>query len=602
MDNQDIIDNQVIMDNQKRENLLNLSLNVSEEERNKSIELGVGFDPESRLWDVIVRYSGDILQYASETLSIVPLLGNYAIITLTEEELLRLTTFPEIEYIEKPKRLFFSVNNGRAASCINQLQTGSMESTDGNSLFGRGVLVGIVDSGIDYRHPDFRNEDGTTRIIKLWDQTIRPERGFPPPPGYRIGAEFTSDQINEALSQPTRQAGDNLVPSLDLSGHGTSVAGIAAGNGRASDGLYRGVAPMSTLIVVKLGTPLPESFPRTTELMQAVDYIVKQAIELGMPVAINLSFGNTYGSHDGSSLLETYIDNAASLGRTSIAVGTGNEGAAAGHTSGILQNGLPLEVELAVSVYETTLNVQIWKYFNDMFQIEIMAPSGERVGPFRQEMGPQRYSVNETDLLLYYGEPSPYSIAQEIFIDFLPKNSYINSGIWTFRFIPERIIHGEFHMWLPSASILNYGTRFLLPTPDITLTIPSTATKVISVGAYDSSLISLGDFSGRGYTRVTNLVKPDLVAPGVNITTTAVGGGYTSATGTSFATPFVTGSSALLMEYGIIQRNDPFLYGEKLKAYLIAGTRPLSFENEYPNPRVGYGALCLWNSFLLLTR
>ena len=595
------MDNQNVIDNQKRGNLLNLSLNITEEERNKSIELGVGFDPESRLWDVIVLYSGDILQYVSETISIVPLLGNYAIITLSEEELLKLSNLPEIEYIEKPKRLFFSINNGKAASCINQLQTGGVEATGRISLFGNGVLIGIVDSGIDYRHPDFRNEDGTTRIVELWDQTIRPERGFPPPAGYRIGAKFTSEQINEALKQPTRQEGDDLVPSIDISGHGTSVAGIAAGNGRASDGLYRGVAPMSSLIVVKLGTPLPNSFPRTTELMQAVDYIVKQSIELGMPVAINLSFGNTYGSHDGSSLLETYLDNAASLGKTSIIVGTGNEGAAAGHTSGILQNGLPLEVELAVSVFETTISVQIWKYFNDIFQIEIIGPSGERVGPIRQEMGTQRYSINETELLLYYGEPSPYSIAQEIFIDFLPKNSYINNGIWTFRFIPERIIQGEFHMWLPSASILNYGTRFLFPTPDITLTIPSTAAKVISVGAYDSSLISLGDFSGRGYTRVTNLVKPDLVAPGVNITTTAVGGRYTSATGTSFATPFVTGSSALLMEYGIVLGNDPFLYGEKIKAYLITGARPLQFENEYPNPRVGYGALCLWNSFQLLT-
>ncbi len=595
------MDSQNIVDNQKREGLLNLSLNVTEEERNKSIELGVGFDPESRFWEVIVRYSGDILQYASESLFIVPLLGNYAILTLTEEELINITNLPQIEYIEKPKRLFFSVNNGRAISCINQLQTGSMETTGRTNLYGKGVLLGIVDSGIDYRHPDFRNEDGTTRLVKLWDQTIRPERGFPPPAGYRIGAEFTNEQINEALTQPTRQAQDNLVPSLDISGHGTSVAGIAAGNGRASDGLYRGVAPMSSLIVVKLGSPLPDSFPRTTELMQAVDYIVKQGIELGMPVAINLSFGNTYGSHDGSSLLETYLDNAASIGRTSIIVGTGNEGAAAGHTSGILQDRVPLEVELAVSVYETTINVQIWKYFNDFFQIEIIAPSGERVGPFRQEIGPQRVSINETELLFYYGEPSPYSIAQEIFIDFLPKNSYINDGIWTFRFIPERIIQGEFHMWLPSASILNYGTRFLLPTPNITLTIPSTASKVISVGAYDSSLISLGDFSGRGYTRVTNLVKPDLVAPGVNITTTAVGGRYTSSTGTSFATPFVTGSSALLMEYGIILENDPFLYGEKVKAYLIAGAKPLQFENEYPNPRTGYGALCLWNSFQLLT-
>lgn len=154
-------------------------------------------------------------------------------------------------------------------------------------LTGKGVLLAIIDSGIDYTHPDFRNADGTTRLLALWDQTIE---GMPPK-GYRIGTEFTREELNQSLRE-------NRVLSRDLSGHGTAVAGIAAGNGRASKGKYRGVAPESELLVVKLGIPRPDSFPRTTELIQGVDYAVRKALELSMPLVINLSFGNTYGSHE----------------------------------------------------------------------------------------------------------------------------------------------------------------------------------------------------------------------------------------------------------------------------------------------------------------
>ena len=151
-------------------------------------------------------------------------------------------------------------------------------------------------------------------------------------------------------------------------------------------------------------------------------------------------------------------------------------------------------------------------------------------------------------------------------------------------------------MWLPSEDVLNRATRFGSPTPDISLTIPSAAADVITVGAYDSRYLTYADFSGRGFTRVTNQVKPDLAAPGVAVETVQAGGGYGPVTGTSFATPFVSGGAALLMEWGIVRGNDPYLYGEKLKAYLRKGARPLPGFTQYPNPQVGYGALCVRNS------
>lgn len=577
------------MTNQKLENLLNLALDATEQERELSLNLNVGYNEQENTWDVIVKYSGDIGRLQSEAIDVVILMNQYAILTVTESVLRELPNFPEIEYIEKPKRLFFAVNNGRTASCMNALQSAEY------NLFGQGILVAVVDSGIDYTHPDFRNQDGTTRLLNLWDQTIQGN----PPEGYKIGTEYSREQINEALAAPNMQEQMAIVPSRDLSGHGTAVTGIAAGNGRGSNGLYRGVASMSQIIVVKLGTPRPDSFPRTTELMQAIDYVIKKALEYQLPISINLSFGNTYGSHDGTSLLETYINLAANIWKSCICIGTGNEGATAGHTSGTLTEGVIEEVEIAVTEYETTLNLQIWKSYSDDVDIMIRSPGGNTVGPIQQILGPQRFVLEGTQLLLYYGEPSPYSTSQEIYIDFIPRNYYVADGIWTISLVPRRIVSGDYDMWLPSAGALNVGTNFLRPNPDTSLTIPSTSARAISVGAYNTSLLSYAAFSGRGYTRNLGLVKPDIVAPGVNITSAAANGGYGTFTGTSMATPFVTGACAMMMQWGITDGNDLFLYGEKVKAYLIRGARPLPGFTEYPNPQVGWGALCVRDSLPL---
>lgn len=563
------------MEDQKLENLLNLALDATEEEREKSADLETGYNAAEKTWELIVRYSGSLQEILALGIRAEELLGGYAVLWVPQSLIPRVSSFPQIEYIEKPKRLFFAVNRARAASCLTPLQDGGL------GLSGEGILVAVLDSGIDYLHQDFRKEDGSTRIRYLWDQVL--------------DQVYEEQEINEALKAPTRREALELVPSVDVSGHGTAVAAIAAGNGRESGGRYRGVAYQSELLVVKLGAPEADGFPRTTQLMRALDFVLRKAVELQMPVAVNISFGNTYGSHDGTSLLETFMDGASSYGRSVIVVGTGNEGGSGGHAAGQLSmegGGQTEEVLLSVAPFEPSLSIQLWKSFTDEFRVSLVGPSGEVLGPFSQTVGTQRFRYGGTQILVYYGEPSPYSQAQEIFMDFIPERDYIDSGIWRIRMEPVRLLTGQYDLWLPSHGLLNPSTRFLASAPDTTLTIPSTASKVISVGAYNSAYQSYADFSGRGYTRMTNQIKPDLAAPGTDIVTAAAGGGYDSVTGTSFAAPFVTGTAALLMEWGILQGNDPYLYGEKVKARLQRGARQLPGFDTWPNPELGYGVLC----------
>ena len=568
------------MPDQKIDNLLNLAMNATQEERRKSENLNVGYDSSERLWDVIVKYSGTESGLGGTGIQVVPLFGGYAVVTLPELEIDAYSDREQVEFIEKPKRLYFETFEGREASCILPVQNGD------DGLSGEGILVGVVDSGVDYFHPDFRNEDGSSRILKLWDQSIPGN----PPEGYIRGTEYMKDEMDEALALGETE-GRRLVPSRDFSRHGTAVLGIAAGNGRASGGVNRGIAYKSDLLVVKMGNARENSFPRTTELMEGIDYLVRQATQMGKPIAVNISFGNNYGSHRGDSLLETYISNAANVGRSVICVGTGNNGNDRIHAAGKLRQGQTEIIEVGIGTYETTLNLQLWKAYADEIEIFIETPSGEKLPELSEKIGTQRYRAGETDLLIYYGKPGPFQVTQEIYFEFIPTGTYLTSGIWKLYLRGRRIKEGNYNLWLPGGNILNPMTGFYQPVASETLTIPSTAAKVITVGAYDSRLNAYADFSGRGGERLS-YPKPDLVAPGVNITAPVPGGGYANVTGTSFATPFVTGSAALMMEWGIVRKNDPFLWGEKVKAYLRRGAQPLPGFEKYPNESVGWGTLC----------
>lgn len=566
------------MANQKLEDQLSLALDTPAQMREKSDNLDTGYAPSENTWELIVKYNGN-LDRLTGGIRVEPLIAGYAIVTIHENLIGAFSRMEEIEFIEKPKKLYPQVTAGLGASCFYPL----LQPVSGKALSGQGVYMAILDSGIDYTDPMFRYADGTTKIAWLWDQGKRAdaEKGEKPPQGFFTGVEYSRKMLNANLQKNSERL------TTDVTGHGTNVAKIAVQG-----------APESELIVVKLDTARG-TYPSTVSLLRAFTYVAKKAQAENMPVAINLSYGNTYGAHDGSSLLERFIDNITEVGRNVICIGAGNEGASAGHFAGKLSENEIQRISFAMGTYERSFSLQLWKWYADRMDISILSPAGEQYLIRNQNAGgeAQQAVMEQTKLLIFSGRPQPYRKREEVYIDFIPVETYLNTGIWTIEITPRRIANGELRLYMPSAVVRSENTRFLLPSPAQTLTIPSTAQKVITVGAYNAYVRSYAAFSGRGDAgsdRAENN-KPDLAAPGVNIRI-GEGEGGAVVSGTSYATPFVTAAAALLMEYGIVQGNDPFLYGEKVKAYLHAGARQLPGYDIWPNDQVGWGALCVSES------
>ena len=554
----------------------------------KNTELSAGYEENIKKWEVIVKFNGDILKIGEELgIEVEVLSPNYAILTLELSKLPELLNYTEIENIETPKVLSINLRDEIGKSCIN-----SVKSSNQFDLTGKGTLIAIIDSGIDYTHPDFINEDGTSRILYMWDQTVNGT----PPSGFTGGSEYDNQKINEALKSENPR---EIVPEEDVVGHGTAIAGIAAGNGRASAGLNVGIALEADLLIVKLGEKGYPSFAKTTELMRALKYVVTRAQELKMPLAVNISYGTNDGPHNGQSLFENFIDDMAQMWKTSICVASGNEGDAGHHYRGNIKSEETQEINFFYSGKNPSFYLAMWKNFVDVFTVELIFPNGYTTGEILPYETTRTYNLGDASVIINYGQPQFYNSFQEVFFQVnTPENApYV--GVYTVKIRASNIVDGDFDIYLPTVEEVGRETAFSLPEENSTLTIPSTAQNVITVGGYDSSREIISSFSGKGYTIDVVYVKPDLVAPSVNVITTQAGGGYGVFTGTSFAAPFVAGSVSLMMQWGIINGNDPFLYGEKIKSYLKRGAKR-SPERVYPNSSWGYGTLCLYNSLSLL--
>lgn len=466
-------------------------------------------------------------------------------------------------------------------------------------LQGQGVIVGIVDTGIDYTLDTFRYEDGTSKILSIFDQTVEGE----PPPGYYIGVEYTNEQINAAL------ASDNpldIVPVTDPSGHGTFLASIAAG--RADNG-FVGAAPDADLIVVKLRKARPyylnlfsvppeqENVFESNAVILGIDYIIQRATALNRPVAICLGLGSNFGTHTSFSIFEEYLSDIANLAGVALCIAAGNESQARHHTMGVIAApGETYDIDIKVGENAGDIFISIWTGVSDRISVSIRSPTGELVSRVPARSG---FSYDAQLLLERSAVNVSYFFPIEGLGGQLTAVKIIDAtpGIWTITIYGDIILDGQFHSWLPMTGFVSPTVEFLAANPNYTITVPAALFGGIVCGAYNYRTDSLFPMSSWGPSRVGDLA-PDLVAPGVDIVGYYPGGKGTMS-GTSVAAAITTGAAALMLQWGIVDGNDPALSTYQIRAYLIRGCDRDETQT-YPNNRWGYGSLNLFRAFQLM--
>lgn len=540
-------------------------------------------------WEIIIQYRGDIKRIGTGLeIDVHPVSDKFCYAYMRREDVSIVAESPFIIYMSLPQMMTY-IDIGLSEICAGNLTN----PVSNFNVTGQGILLGVVDTGIKYNHPDFINDDGSSRILYLWDQTIEGT----PPVEFERGAEYTREDINSALAEETEEGRLSIVPSEDVIGHGTALAGIAGGNGRGSiNRINRGVAPDCELIVVKVGRTIDDKHPGDLDIMIGIQYVLQKAEELGRPVVVLIGVGNNLTGHDGTSVLEQYIDEVAVQYICNIVVGVGNQGDKNSHAEGQLQTNTTDVIQLLMGQGETNYGLCIWRQFADVVSLILESPQGERTEVLNRLTINRAYIFDQTTVLINFSEPSIDAKKQEILILLIaPDDGTVNSGIWTIRLIGNEILEGKYNAWGEITEVIDTG--FVGANPNKTLTSPSTARSITGVAAYNGLTRQIATFSGRGYTR-DEMVKPDITAPGINIIVPSISTDqlYARLTGTSAAGAFVAGAYIILLAYGLGDLSLDYLYGETLKIYLLRSARRLPEHAPYPNPSWGYGIACVTNA------
>ena len=516
-------------------------------------------------------------------------------IALSDIPQLSLTRFP---YFSIPS-LFTLLDT----SSMDVSQITTVQNQPILKLRGKNILIGFIDTGIDYTNEVFRNPDGTTRIASIWDQTILEG---PAPADLTYGTEYTDVQINEALRSEKPL---EIVPSQDTDGHGTFMAGIAAGSASLA-GDFIGAAPESTIAMVKL-KPAKQYLRdflfikedaiayQENDIMLGIRYLELVAIRLKMPIVICIGLGTNQGSHTGASPLSEVLTNTGKAAQNIVVIAAGNEGLESSHFLGVIEENTSQEsVEIRVAEGESGFALEFWATPPEIYSVSIQSPTGEVVPRI-----PARYGQSQELSFIFEATKIyiDYQLVEEASGGFLILLRFKNptAGIWTINVYNSLFINGNYHMWLPVSGFKSPDTVFLRPNPYTTITIPGNANFVLTTSTYNHTNGSLYLHASRGFSR-DNHIKPIITAPGVGVYGPMPRGAFVNRTGSSIAAAHMAGASALLLDWAVNQGHQPNMNTDEAITFFIRGAD----RNEglaYPNREWGYGTLNMYQVFQRLT-
>lgn len=551
--------------------------------------------------DLILKYNGNpisLQQYKDYSVHVMN--DTYAVIYLPRT-LVTARFVTQYNYSSIPHCYALTSEQSLDASGVTKLS-----KTTALNLRGEGVIVGFIDTGIDYTNPVFLHADGTTKIMSIWDQTIDSVDQYPKTvrPAF-YGTEYTAEQINQALKSDDPL---QIVPSMDVHGHGTWLAGIAAGS-ENQEFEFSGVAPDADLIVVKLKetkpflrnlNSIPENVPayQETDIIWGIQYLVDSARSLRRPIAICIGLGTSLGSHDNHGTLNTMVSIVGDFPGVAMSITAGNEGNARRHFYSTSDPGNPpITVELNVGENEDGFIMEFWGNPPTIYTIDILSPSGEYIPRILENLSKSQeisFIFESTVINIDYIIVETDTGKQVILFRF--KNP--SQGIWRFQVFSRGELKGDFHIWLPPGDFISRETYFLNSSPYTTVTSPGNSVVPITITAYNSNLSTILAEAGRGFT-ASNNVSPTLAAPGVNIQCPDLNHGFTTITGTGAATAHAAGITAMVLQWSIVEGNFPRIDTVGIKKFLIRGARRSS-NLEYPNREWGYGMIDIYNSFLIL--
>lgn len=500
-------------------------------------------------------------------------------------------------YIAIPK--LFGLMDTSAVEATGALR---LQRVRGASLTGNGVIVGFIDTGIDYTNDIFKNVTGRTRILSIWDQS---DQSGTHPQGIEFGSEYTREDIDRALQSENPYS---IVPTKDTQGHGTFMAGVACGSEDVENN-FIGAANESQIAVVKLKKAKKylrdfylieenvQDVYQENDIMQAVTYLRNLSRRESKPLVLVLGLGTGSGQRSGGSALSQQLNDLGEMIGCCVVTCAGNEGNARLHYKGSVLNKEYEDVELRVGEGTNGFTMELWGNSPDIISVAFISPAGEMISRIPARVGQSdtvEFLLEKSKIDISYSLVEAGGGVELIFMRFIDPTP----GVWIIRVYGNNILEGEYNIWLPIKQFIDKETYFLKPNPDITLTVPSTTQDTITVAAYDNMTNALFTDSSRGFTR-TNEIKPDITAPGVNVYGPGINNNYVRKSGTSVAAALVAGNCAQLMQWGIVEKNETQMKTNYIKNFLIRGA--IRDRNiVYPSKEWGYGKVNVYEAFSIL--